>query len=203
MTTAWQFGTIRGDENACRTAPCVVKIGGSLLTKPGWPDALRSLLDAINHPLIVVGGGTVVEGLRAIDAVSPRPAQLMHELAIDAMTLTARIVADALSLPLVASPQASVPAILDVAAWLKETESCSGLPASWDVTSDSLAAAVAVVSSRPLILIKSTPPPTAETTLEALAAVGWVDAYFPNAAAPLTDIAWAGWGRNRCPDRFC
>jgi aspartokinase-like uncharacterized kinase len=191
MTPGWQFGMIRGAQDTRPSTSRVVKIGGSLLSNPHWPGALQSLLISITQPLIVVGGGSIVDGLRAIDAANPRPAQLMHELAIEAMTLTARLVADALGLPLVASPRATGPAVLDVFEWLATATGPPALPASWDVTSDSLAAAAAVACSRPLILVKSTPPPITETTLQGLAASGWIDAYFQTAAAPLTTIAWA------------
>ncbi len=191
MTVAWRFGTIRGTEDRRPSASCVVKIGGSFFKRPDWPAVTTSLLREIHQPLIVVGGGSLVNGLRAIDAVSPRPAQLMHELAIDAMTITARLVADALGLPLVATTQGTTSAVLDVAAWLREANPSLDLPASWDVTSDSLAAAAAVAGHRSLLLAKAAPPPTGATTLKLLAAAGWVDAYFPTAAADLSTIAWA------------
>ncbi len=191
MTVTWQFGTIRGDEKSHRTTPCVVKIGGSIFTRPDWPAVTTSLLREIHQPLIVVGGGSVVDGLRAIDAVSPRPNQLVHELAIDAMTITARLVADALGVPLVATTQGTTPAVLDVAAWLTTAAPFPDLPASWDVTSDSLAAAAAIAGHRSLLLAKAAAPPTGATTLESLAAAGWVDAYFPTAATALPTIAWA------------
>ncbi len=190
MTPGWQFGSIRGGD-APPPASIIVKIGGSLLARPGWPAALATLLDGINQPLLVVGGGSVVDGLRAIDRASPRPAALMHDLAIRGMTLTARLVADALNLPLVNVPTAPYPAVLDVAAWLDVADPPPDLPAGWDVTSDSLAAAAAVAGHHGLLLVKSVPPRDRAASLQSLAAAGWIDAHFEAAAAPLATIAWA------------
>jgi hypothetical protein len=54
-----------------------VKVGGSLLGLTDWPDRLADLVAQLNaqapQPLLVVGGGHVVDGLREIDAASPRP----------------------------------------------------------------------------------------------------------------------------------
>ena len=101
MTAGWRRGVIRGGElpPAPRT---VIKFGGSLLGRTSWPDELRTLVAGFAEPTtIVVGGGAVVEGLRAIDTASPRPAAVMHQLAIEAMGVTARLVAAAARLPLV------------------------------------------------------------------------------------------------------
>lgn len=191
MTAAWQRGTLRADP----THPVgkVVKVGGSVLGLPDWPRLLAELIaprgDATTAPLLVVGGGRVVDGLREIDAATPRPSALMHDLAIDAMSLTARIVADALGLPVVS--MATEAGVLDAAGWLRCTGQAKHLPAGWDVTSDSIAALVAAETRRGLLLAKRTPPPEGGHDLERLAAAGWVDAHFPVAAATVATITWA------------
>ena len=139
---------------------------------------------------MVVGGGPVVDGLRAIDAAARQPAAVMHELAIDAMSLTGRTVAEATGLPVVAG-DAAAEGVLDASAWLRAAGSAAALPAGWQVTSDSIAAAVARRAGRRLVLVKSTPPPVGGGDLAALAAAGWVDPYFPAAAAKLVAIDWA------------
>jgi aspartokinase-like uncharacterized kinase len=191
MTTAWHFGVVRGVADLALLHSPVLKIGGSLLLRPDWPTLLQTLVATLDHPLLVVGGGAVVDGLRAIDAANPRPDWLMDDLAIDAMSLTAQIVAHALDLTTTSSPQSERPAVLDVAMWLRETPDPPELPASWDATSDSFAAAVANVTGRGLVLAKSTPPPTGAASLQLLAQSGWIDAWFPNAADDLASIAWA------------
>jgi hypothetical protein len=114
----------------------------------------------------------------------------MHHLAIDAMTLTARLVADACGLPLVTTT-AAMRGVLDVAAWLEASLAGVDLPAGWHVTSDSLAAAVADQTGRGLLLAKLARPPGPADNLQALAAAGWVDPWFPKAAAGLKAISWA------------
>lgn len=191
MTAAWRRGALRSSP----TSPpgLVVKVGGSLLGLDGWPERLADLVAAVGDEppalVLVVGGGRVVDGLREIDGASPRPPALMHDLAIDAMSLTARIVADALGLPVVS--EASANGVLDAAAWLRRCGQATRLPAGWHVTSDSISALVAAATGRGLLLAKRAPPPEGDHDLQQLAAAGWVDAHFPVAAATITTITWA------------
>jgi len=191
MNRRWQRGIIRGQEALPSATPLVIKLGGSLLAMPDWPAAVAALLAGSTRPLVVVGGGGLVDGLRAIDAASPRPAALMHRLAIEAMSLTASLVADACRLPVVTSP-GPAGGILDAATWLETSGAGNELPVGWHVTSDSIAATAARHASRGLLLVKRVPPPLeAGGNLESLAASGWVDEHFPNAAAGVQSIAWA------------
>ena len=182
--TVWSFGVLRGGPAA---GPLVVKVGGSLLARPGWDEAVAGLLRSWPGPLlVVVGGGPVVDGLRAIDAAAPQPAAAMHWRAIEALGITARLVAEAVRLPLAESPAWVESAVLDVSSWLARGPA---LPEGWHVTSDSIAAAAAAAGSAGLVLAKSLPPPAPD--LETLAAVGWVDPHFPQAAARLGHVGWA------------
>ena len=179
------------------TPVMVVKVGGSLLSRPGWPALIESLVAAANAQpcCLVVGGGAVVDGLRAMNRSQPQAPQLMHDLAIDAMRLTARLVAAAVGLPLVSAPPDSRGvAVLDVTAWLAVGPRTATLPVGWHVTSDSIAASVAVEHGGSLLLAKSVPPPPCPDGVDpwsALARAGWVDEHFPEAAAPLATIEWA------------
>jgi aspartokinase-like uncharacterized kinase len=151
--------------------------------------------------VIVVGGGPVVDGLRAVDRAARRPPALMHDLAIEAMRLTARIVADALGLPIVTTIDSDTtgPTILDAGTWLATSGAGSGVPHGWDATSDSIAAVVAAATGREILLAKSVPPPCSGDDLQGLAAAGWVDEFFPTAAASLGRIAWASPGIANAP----
>lgn len=191
MTAGWTTGTIRRRAHADDQRLLVAKLGGSLLTRPHWSEDLELLVVALRRPLLlVVGGGAVVDGLRAIDTGVPQPPALMHRLAIEAMRLTAAIVAESLALPVVKTAHdAHAAAILDVATWL--TIQPVPLPEDWTVTSDSLAAAVAATADADLLLIKSAPPPAATADLRALSAAGWVDAAFPTVAHGVAGIEWA------------
>ncbi len=190
MIAGWTTGTIRSRVDIGARRLLVVKLGGSLLTRPRWPEEIESLVSGLQRPLLlIVGGGAVVDGLRAIDAAAARPPALMHRLAIDAMRLTAVIVAESLSLPIVTTTDGGrATAILDVAAWL--ATHAVALPEDWTVTSDSLAAAVAATVDADLLLIKSVPPPAATDDLQALSAAGWVDQAFPEVARAIGTITW-------------
>ena len=169
----------------------VIKFGGSLLARSDWPALFASLIaeeHAGSRPtLIVVGGGAPVEGLRQLDATCPQPPERMHRLALNAMQLTARLVAETLSLPLTTSLTPTQPAILDLPAAPAASTAIAHLPHSWDVTSDSLAAAVAQAIPAELLLVKSVPPPA--QAIDQLADCGWIDRHFPAISSHLT-IRW-------------
>lgn len=187
MSGAWRFGILQDGPLAASGRPLVVKIGGSLLTRPAWPEAIAALVAATQGPLvIVVGGGPVVDGLRAIDGAAPQSAAAMHWRAIEALGLTARLVADATRLPLVESPETTATAVFDASRWLRHEPM---LPEGWHVTSDSIAAVVAARVGGGLLLAKSVPPPFGD--LHGLATAGWIDAHFSAVAAAAGRITWA------------
>jgi aspartokinase-like uncharacterized kinase len=187
MTAGWRHGVLRGGAEIRPAGPLIVKLGGSLLARTAWATTIVDLLaEQIRPHLLVVGGGPVVDGLRAIDAAAPQPAAAMHWWAIEAMGITARIVAEALGLPLVRSPSGAAQGVLDVPAWLRGDAS---LPIGWHVTSDSIAAVAARAAGAGLLLVKSVPPPADD--LATAAAAGWVDPHFPAVAADLDQITWA------------
>ena len=198
----WWGGVVQdlrgADELSLPVAGLVVlKVGGSLLSRSDWPALLASLIAARGSRscYLVMGGGAVVEGLRAFDRAVPQSPQLMHDLAIDAMRLTARLVAAAMSLPLVATPpdDGNI-AVLDVPTWLAAGSRAATLPVGWEVTSDAIAARVAVEHGGSLLLAKSAPPPPCPDDgdqLASLARAGWVDEHFPVAAGSLSTIEWA------------
>lgn len=198
-TGRWIFGDLR-------TAPAiapheVVKMGGSLLSAPHWPRLVAELVrmrSSRRRVLVVVGGGTIVEGLRTIDAAAPQRAEAIHFLAIDLLGTTARLVARALGLPLVVEPGRETVAVLDAPVWLAAADRHGAqrqarLPVGWHVTSDSIAALVAADTGGDLLLAKRVAPSLRvdEDRLAALARDGWVDDHFPTAATGLARIAWA------------
>jgi len=192
VTAPWRTGFLRGSAPGA-DGPTVLKLGGSLLVRPRWPEMIAALLASLPGDVIVVsGGGALVDGLREIDAAAPRPPALMHRLAIEALAITARLVATSLGLPLVAEPaRAGGVRVLDVPAWLAVGTRAAALPEGWHVTSDSIAAVVAAACAGPLVLAKSVPPPCPGPDLGPLAVAGWVDDHFPAAAAALPTIGWA------------
>lgn len=196
MTKKWVRGCIRPSAESNDHETLVLKIGGSLLSWPDWPWLLDRLLTGMGAvPLvIVVGGGAVVDGLRQIDSAAPQPAKLMHDLALDCMHTLAQLVSKSTGLPLSANPALTGSAcVLDAPTWMLTQPAAASLPASWDVTSDSIAARLASDYSAALMLAKSTPPPATwhGQSLEPLATAGWVDHFFPTAADDLRTILWA------------
>jgi len=192
MSGAWREGVLRTDAGG-HARGGVLKFGGSLLTRPGWEVELVALARRVDAPVtVVVGGGGIVDGLRAIDAASPLPAEVTHRLAIDSLALTARLAADATGLPRTTEPGTDSVAILDVPAWLAVAARWHALPVGWHVTSDSIAAFVAASCGACLVLAKSVPPPAAD--IIAAAAAGWVDPHFPRAAEAVRAIRWTAPG---------
>ena len=190
----WCGGDLR---TAAVVAPCeIIKLGGSLLTVPNWPDLAVDLVrirSSRGQVVVVVGGGAIVDGLRTIDAAAPQRPDAVHFLAIDLLGATARLVARALGLPLVVEPGDDAAAVLDVPLWLTAVSRRSRVPVGWHVTSDSIAALVAAEARGGLLLAKRVAPPRSvhEDPIAELARGGWVDDHFPVAAAGLTHIAWA------------
>lgn len=189
MSGRWTIAPLRTPPAG--TNRWVVRFGGSLLTRPGWPQDLLDLVDGLTGAVtIVVGGGPLVDGLRAVDAAQSMPAQVMHALAIEIMGVTGRLVAAATGFPVVGSPDAAAGVtVLDAPRWWASSPLGSGLPAGWEVTSDSIAATVAVETAATLVLAKRVPPPLPD--LDDLAAAGWVDPHLPTAAAGVAGILWA------------
>jgi 5-(aminomethyl)-3-furanmethanol phosphate kinase len=171
----------------------VVKLGGSLLEWPDLSAAFRKWL-AAEPPaasVLVVGGGPLVEAIRALDRVHGMSDEAAHWLAIRTMSVTAALVAELFGMPLVDSlagilEVAESACVLDVERLLREDGADPDpLPAGWQVTSDSIAARVArVAGAAELVLLKSALPAD-PTDRGAWSREGYVDEYFPLASAGL------------------
>ena len=106
--------------------------------------------------VVVVGGGRVVDALRELDRRQPMPAEVSHRLAIQAMSLTAELVAqrmnEATKVAKLEQLRLSTPCgvqILEVEQFMSEDSgSANALPAGWHVTSDSIAARIAKILMR-------------------------------------------------------
>lgn len=182
----------------------VIKVGGSLFDWPLLGPNLRAWLArcAADDNLLVAGGGFAADWIRQAQTLHKLPDEAAHWLAIRAMQLSACLLAElvpvaAISadpLELAAHPAGARLVIVDVFDWLRREPSSLGqraiggtekgragealsadqLPASWDVTSDSIAAHLAqLVAADELVLLKSTLPPA--KSMHAAAAAGYVD----------------------------
>ncbi|QDT93068.1 amino acid kinase family protein [Gimesia algae] len=180
----------------------VLKLGGSLFDLPDLKNRLSEFLRQLKNskPLLICGGGSTADLVRHWDAVHQLDATTAHWLAIAAMKLNERLLCQLLPSACVVSNQENaeqawqqnqIP-ILCAEHYLQTTtsEDFEQLPASWDVTSDSIAAWVTLTwPADELILLKSIELP-AEFTVASLAAVGAVDAYLPVLADQLPALRW-------------
>lgn len=197
----------------------VVKIGGSLLVQENFALTLRQWLDRRAadapraHRVLLVGGGAPVEALRRIDHVNPLPETSCHWRAIELMEISGRLVSDWIPelhceqdfAALLQRRQSPGTTLFFAAGFLRKVEPTmpgGALPAGWHVTSDSIAARLAeALGAFRLTLLKSAPPPSASGPLSAayLAKKGYVDSYFPQAAARLENVEFSSlsddWGR--------
>ncbi len=180
----------------------VVKVGGSLFDLPDLGRRLRTWLDRYRMPntMLVPGGGPTADVIRELDARHTLGQDAAHWLALRALSLNAAVLQALLPGSEVIADwrearrltgQGVLP-ILDALQFAQEDEGQPGsLPHTWDATSDSLAARVAIVAqARELILLKSVTIRDDMSWAEA-ARCGYVDKCF----GPL--CAQAGWLRIR------
>lgn len=170
----------------------VVKVGGSLLPLPDLAKRLLAWLDqqtpATN--VLLVGGGKAVDQIRSKSVTRNLDERVVHWKCIDIMSTTASELSK--QMPDI-RVQTHIPfppnrtVIFSCAAVLKSIEPLlpgTRLPESWDVTSDSIAARLAIcLDADELVLLKSADPPTGD--LQELSDLGYIDKFFPKLAAEL------------------
>ena len=172
------------------TAPVVLKFGGSLLTIPDLMKRLEAVIDRLRPSpvLIVPGGGAAADIIRNLDqnlGLSPKKA---HRDAIAAMSYNAALLCRLnKSLRFVRNYEEALQvwseghsAVLDADSFLfdqPDHDNEDSLQASWDITSDSIAAWTAQQwQADRIILAKSCDAP--ETNLSALCQLGMIDRAF-------------------------
>jgi len=175
----------------------VAKVGGSLFDFADLPAALRVWFDGqpgVN--VVIAGGGAFADAVRQADATFAIDDTTAHQLAIGAMRISAELLGALLpDVPIVhsfADVRVRLPShgvvVLDPSKILKQPE--CGLPHSWDVTSDSIAAHIASeLGAHELVLFKSTALPP-NTNRSQAAESGLVDRHFLQAAAMFPTVRW-------------
>lgn len=185
----------------------VLKFGGSLLDFGDLPTRLRAVFKLLDgdQPLLVCGGGDAADIVRCWHDTHALNEEQSHWLAMDSIRLNQRLLLTLMpELELVSNRAAAelawsrgrVP-LLDLMAFVSIEESHAeqdaALPHTWDVTSDSLAAWVAIrwPASR-FVLLKSVELPNkdARWTLQTAADAGFVDRYFPKLTPSLPPTFW-------------
>ena len=189
-----------------RLCSTVIKVGGSLFDWQEFPQRMTDFLsarqaaDRDERMVLIAGGGRAADLVRDLDRIHGFGEQTSHRLALHAMDLTAVILAELLpgtvavqSLDALSTiwSAGAVP-ILAPRLVLAEMERAveTALPESWDVTSDTIAALLAVhLAAGRLVLLKSAPLPPGANRMEA-ARSGLVDALFPIVARPLHRVEY-------------
>jgi 5-(aminomethyl)-3-furanmethanol phosphate kinase len=189
----------------------VVKVGGSLFDLPDLGRRLDAFLRRLPFPpspiLLVPGGGTTADVVRAMDRCHRLGEERAHWLALFSLSLNARFLAELLpQAEVVEAPEDAATvqarggvAVLDAHSFALADEGRPGaLPHRWEVTSDSVAARVAVASEATrLVLVKSTNLPPGLGWTEA-GRRGLVDAYFAQVVTGTNlEVGWVnlrdGW----------
>jgi 5-(aminomethyl)-3-furanmethanol phosphate kinase len=194
----------------------VVKLGGGLGRGAG-DDALRALCTTLGelgerHPLLVVPGGAwFADAVREADRRFALPAASSHRMAVLAMEQFGLLLGELIPQ---ATPVADLARMAKLGAGrttvlLPAALALDELPASWQITSDSIAAWVAGrARAGRLVLVKEVdglfadwPPrgePLARVTVAELAALrpGGVDEYLPTVLANASFETWVISGRD-------
>lgn len=178
----------------------VVKVGGSLFDYPRLAVALRKWLTSqpCAQNVLVAGGGKLADVIREADQRFSLGEETSHWLCIDALRVTARLLAgllpetrlimvlEQLKLAL-AQENATGTIVFCPENFMREVEPALGdlsLPHAWSVTTDSVAARLAeVLQAKELVLLKSSDPPADTEEMKA-----YVDEYFPIAARNVQKI---------------
>lgn len=139
--------------------PLVVKIGGGLLRAEGLEGVRRACAEtaelATHRPVLVVpGGGPFADAVRRVDAQVGLADDVAHRLALHAMDQFGVLLAPLLpGAELVSAPIA--PRGLGLLLAAPAFDGWSEVPASWTVTSDSLAVlAAAAIGAEEAVLLK-------------------------------------------------
>jgi 5-(aminomethyl)-3-furanmethanol phosphate kinase len=161
----------------------VVKLGGSYafsLQLPAWLEALAACAGRV---VIVPGGGPFADAVRAAQPKMGFSDAVAHRMGLMAMEQFGCAVAS-LGQGYVMAPSARAidhaVRARQVPVWspLPMALEAEDLPASWDVTADSLAAWLAArLGTRRVVFVKHIAPPMA--SLDALIAAGILDRFLP------------------------
>jgi dihydroneopterin aldolase len=169
---------------------CVIKLGGSLYDSPLLHDWLSTISEHGKGRVVVVpGGGLFADAVRIAQKQIGFDDVTAHRMALLAMEQSAHMLANLNANFIPAKSQAEMEAVLKknhIPVWLP-TEmalAADNIPASWDMTSDSLAAWLAKkIGATNLFLVKSCDVPEGELNLDRWAQQKIVDPLFPHFSA--------------------
>lgn len=179
----------------------VFKVGGSLLDLPNLGGVLEELIalrpDAA--PLLVLGGGATADLVRRWDRIHDLGETRAHWLAVRSLGLNEAFLRELLPhcrsvssrTEVIAHSRDRRIALLDTLRFLElDEQQADSLPHCWDVTSDSIAAHVAIrFEATELVLVKSVPL-IGTPTLHVAQKSGLVDRHFSELAGRIPRISW-------------
>ena len=175
----------------------VMKLGGSLFDFPELSGRLVQFLDEqiFARPVIIPGGGRFADEVRRLDNLYNLGETQSHELAVKTLSLTSRLIAGMSSRFQFASSPDQLPEIwnAELLPVLDVTELVlrqSSLPASWEVTSDSIAAWLCSLHQDSQLVLMKSVPFDGTVSLSEAAKLGLVDDHFPTAASGLRQLSW-------------
>ncbi|RFC66791.1 MULTISPECIES: dihydroneopterin aldolase [Mesorhizobium] len=176
----------------------VVKLGGSAATAASLPLWLAAI-EASTLPLVIVpGGGPFADAVREAQPPLGFSDRAAHVMALLAMEQFGQVLIDRTTRLDPARGIQDIRTALGknrIPVWLPTQMALSEptIPASWDVTSDSLAAWLCqTLDATALVLIKQTDDFAPHDTPETLSARGIVDTAFPHFAAQIPALYLAG-----------
>ncbi len=190
--------------------PTLIKVGGSLLSLPDLAVRMQGLIERLEDEQValLIGGGEAADAVRQWDRVFPLDPQTSHQLAIDAMGLTASLVTRLITNSVLCRCRADVEAawsegrvaVLEPASVVAKFErlGCEPLPAGWHVTSDSIAGWLAAHwPFERLVLAKSVEAPSD------LSEGNVVDEFFPSLLRRLPGVFWCNLRADRLTFAEC
>ena len=164
----------------------IVKVGGSLLRQPEGPAKIRAWRaeQAFANEWWMAGGGEAADLVRQWDRRFGLSQGIAYHLTLHSLTLTQELLRSLLDLP----SHACLNLLEEVRAFPASWPSEYGL-ATWDATSDTLAALIARRRhADELVLLKAAPLPTEVGTWHELAEQGIVDPIFARAAKGIARV---------------
>ncbi|HEY5205493.1 MAG TPA: hypothetical protein VIJ63_12950 [Roseiarcus sp.] len=186
---------MRGKVDSLNARLAIVKLGGSHATGPYLKDWLTAIAAEAGSIAIVPGGGPFADAVRSAQASIGYDDRAAHAMALMAMAqFGCALQSLNPALRLAASRSAILRALKDgkVPVWSPEQMArAAGLPETWDVTSDSLAAWLAgALGAGRLLLVKHGRFETETVDVRDLVERGVVDPLFPRYLKESGAQAW-------------